>query len=105
MTDGCVTRGEHEEFVKRMEESNRRQDVRLAEIERSVSNLTQLTVSVERLAANMETMAKEQQKQGTRLEVLEGRDGEMWRMVVGYVITAILGIIVGVAVDMFVIVS
>ena len=38
---------------------------------------------------------KEQQKQGKRLEVLEGRDGEMWRKVVGYIITAVIGIVIG----------
>ena len=40
-------------------------------------------------------MLKEQKDQGKRLETLENRDGEMWRKVVGYVATAILGIIVG----------
>ena len=40
-------------------------------------------------------MLKEQVNQGKRLETLEGRDGEMWRKVVGYVATAIAGIVVG----------
>ncbi len=43
----------------------------------------------------MENMAKEQSRQGKRLEVLESRDGEMWRKVVGYAVTAILGIVIG----------
>lgn len=29
------------------------------------------------------------------MEVLESRDGEMWRKVVGYIITAVVGIIIG----------
>ena len=40
-------------------------------------------------------MADEQQRQGNRLETLEGRDGEMWRKVVGYVATAAIGILAG----------
>ena len=40
-------------------------------------------------------MVKEQEKQGRRLDELEGRDGEMWRKVVGYIITAAVGILVG----------
>ena len=40
-------------------------------------------------------MVKEQEKEGKRLEVLEGRDGEMWRKVVGYIITAVIGIVIG----------
>ena len=43
----------------------------------------------------MENMLKEQLKQGERLEVLEARDGEMWRKVVSYAITAIVGIVIG----------
>ena len=40
-------------------------------------------------------MLKEQESQGKRLEILEGRDGEQWRKVVGYAITAVLGIALG----------
>lgn len=43
----------------------------------------------------MESMVKEQEKQGKRLEVLESRDGEMWRKVVGYFVTAVIGIVLG----------
>ena len=43
----------------------------------------------------MENMLKEQVSQGKRLETLKSRDGEMWRKVVGYVITTIIGIVVG----------
>ena len=52
-------------------------------------------MSVEKLANNMEIMANEQAKQGERLEALEGRDGEMWRTVVKYVLTAALGLVIG----------
>ena len=30
-----------------------------------------------------------------KLEKLEGRDGELWRKVTGYVITAVIGIVLG----------
>ena len=52
-------------------------------------------MSVEKLAQSIEVMCKEQEQQGQRLQTLESRDGEMWRKVVGYVITAIIGIVVG----------
>lgn len=51
--------------------------------------------SVEKLAANMTSMVREQEKQGNRLEALEGRDGEMWRKAVGYVLSAIVGTVIG----------
>ena len=57
--------------------------------------MSALATSVEKLATNMEGMVKEQERQGKRLEALEGRDGEMWRKIVGYIITAVIGIILG----------
>ena len=54
-----------------------------------------MNTSIEKLALNMENMLKEQKNQGKRLEILESRDGEMWRKVVGYLVTAVLGIFVG----------
>lgn len=51
--------------------------------------------SFEKLAQSVESMVREQEAQGKRLVSLESRDGEMWRKVVGYVATAIIGIVVG----------
>lgn len=93
--DTPITRAEHEEFRRRMEEQNQRQDKRLSVIEEDLAKLTELTTTVHRLAASMEHMCKEQEKQGARLEKMEARDGEMWRKVVGYVITAVVGIVLG----------
>ena len=93
--DSGISREEHEEFRKRIDETNKRQDKRISELEDSVKEITALTSSIERLAVNMESMVKEQEKQGKRLEILESRDGEMWRKVVGYAVTAVLGILIG----------
>lgn len=93
--DSPISRAEHEEFVKRMEEEDRRQNRRIELLEESNKQLTILTSSVEKLAVNMENMLKVQNQQGQRLEELEGRDGEMWRKVTGYITTAIIGIIIG----------
>lgn len=93
--DTPITRAEHEEFRRRIEEENKRQDRRIELLEENVREMSSLTTSVEKLATSMESMVKEQEKQGKRLEVLEGRDGEMWRKVVGYVVTAVVGIILG----------
>ena len=93
--DTPITRAEHEEFRRRMEEENKRQDKRIELLENNVQRMGALTASVERLATNMESMVREQEKQGKRLEALEGRDGEMWRKVVGYLATAVISIVVG----------
>lgn len=90
-----VGREEHNEFAKRIEDEQHRQNRRIELLEEAVKQNTALTVSVEKLANNMKNMANEQIKQGERLEALEGRDGEMWRTVVKYVLTAALGLVIG----------
>ena len=56
---------------------------------------TSLTASVGELATSIESMVKEQEKQGRRLETLEDRDGAMWRKIVAYGATALVGIFIG----------
>ena len=99
--DTPITRAEHEEFRRRLEEENKRQDKRIELLEENVRELSQLTNSVGKLATSVESMVKEQEKQGKRLEILEGRDGEMWRKVVGYIVTAVAGIIIGFVFNQF----
>ena len=93
--DDAITRAEHEEFSRRLEEANKRQDKRIELLENNIRELNQLTTSVGKLATSVESMVKEQEKQGKRLETLEGRDGEMWRKVAGYIVTAVVGILIG----------
>lgn len=93
--DTPISRAEHEEFSRRLEEENRRQDKRIELLEENVRELSQLTNTVGKLATSLESMVKEQEKQGKRLETLEGRDGEMWRKVAGYIVTAVIGIVLG----------
>ena len=102
MAEEYVSRHEHEEFRrsmesenKRLEEENNRQNHRLDSLEKTIEQVAKINTSVEKLASNMQNMLNEQVSQGKRLETLESRDGEMWRKVVGYVATAIAGIIVG----------
>lgn len=90
-----IGREEHNEFAKRVEDEQRRQNRRLDLFEESVKQNAQLTLSVGKLANSMENMANEQKAQGDRLEALEGRDGESWRKVKDTIIAAILGIIIG----------
>lgn len=97
-----ITRAEHNEFAKRMEEEHSRQNKRIGDLEKAVEQNNQILISVERLAVSMENMQKEQQAQGKRLELqseeieeLKGRDGEMWRKAIGYVVTSIVSIFIG----------
>ena len=93
--DTPISRAEHEEFRRRLEAEDGRLNKRLSIVEEDLKNIKELTASVEKLAVNMENMMKIQEKQGKRLETLENRDGEMWRKVVGYVLTAVISVVVG----------
>lgn len=93
--DTTITRAEHEEFCRRLDEENKRQNRRIEIVEDTVRQIGTLTTSVEKLAVNMESMLKELEEQGARLKTLEGRDGDMWRKVLGYAVTAVIGIVVG----------
>lgn len=100
--DTPITRAEHEEFSRRMEAENRRltdedkrQNRRIDELEETVRQIGDLTASVKELAVSMKNMTKVQELQGNDIEELKNRDGEMWRKVTGYVITTVIGIVVG----------
>lgn len=93
--DTPITRAEHEEFKKRLEEENRRQDRRIELLENQTREISALATSVEKLALSIDRMTKEQEQHSKRLEVLEGRDGELWRAVVKYAVTAAAGILAG----------
>ena len=86
--DTMISRAEHEEFVRRMDAENERQNHRLNALEETVKQIHSLTVSVEKLALGVDRMTKEQAGQNERLKAIESRDGELWRKIVGYALTA-----------------
>lgn len=90
-----ITRAEHEEFCKRVEAEEHRQNKRLEILEEQTKQFTDLVLSVRELAQSVKQLAETQKVQGEKLDELENRDGEMWRRVSGYVITAIIGLVLG----------
>ena len=86
--ENCIARAEHEEFAKRIDAENARQNRRIEALEQSVDRFGRIASSVERLATNMEGMLKEQERQGERLDKLEGKPGDNWNIVVKGLLTA-----------------
>ena len=95
MDNEYITLEFHNEYAKRIKEEDERQNYRLKAIEKAVEENGKLALSVERLSISIQSMVEEQRKQGKRLETLESRDGESWRKAVGYLLTTIIGIVVG----------
>ena len=96
--DGAITRAEHEAFSdfmqaenKRIEEENNRQNKRLELLESNMQQIISLTATIERLNLSVNNILKEQSEISERLKKLENRDGDMWRTVIKYAITAIVG--------------
>ena len=87
--DEPISRGEHEEFAKRIDAQEKRQDKRLEMLENTVREIGALTLSVQRLAQSLESLVEQQERQGRRLQALEDRDGEKWRKLMGYIATAL----------------
>lgn len=90
--DIAVRLENHEQEIKSLKH-------RMDEQEDKDKTLTELTISVKTLATNMEYMAKEQQKQGERLERLEHEPADNYkhykRLVIGCVLTTIMGALLG----------
>lgn len=105
--DTPITRAEHEAFSdlmeaenRRLEEENNRQNKRLELLESNMQQiitqqLTTLTSTIERLNLSVNNILREQSEISGRLKKLESRDGEMWRTVIKYAVTAAIGIMVG----------
>lgn len=86
-----ITRGEYEEAIKRVEAEEKRQNKRLDNLEESIATLTELTISIEKIAVNIEQMQKELTKQGDRLEKIEAEPGENWKKVIWLIVAALVG--------------
>ena len=79
----------HEQEIKSLKH-------RMDEREEKDKTLSDLTTSVRTLAVNMEYMAKEQQKQGERLERLEHEPTDDYkRLIIGCIITTVIGTVLG----------
>lgn len=85
----------HGEFARRMKEENTRQNKRITVLEENMRQINALTVSIEKMAVNMENMLEEQKRQGERLEKLEAEPAEANKQIKMAIITAIVGLVVG----------
>ena len=76
--DNFITRPEHEEYCRRVDAEEKRQNRRLELLEDNVQKIAALTVSIEKMACSLEVMAKELGDQGSRLQALEEVPGKNW---------------------------
>lgn len=91
-----VTVEVHNEFTKRIDAENKRQNDRLKSLEENVREIQRLTISVEKMAVSMETMTQELKSQSTRLEAIEKEPASKWRNLMGIIGAAVIGAVLAI---------
>lgn len=81
----------HNEFVKRIDAEDSRQNKRIEIIEQKQAQISELVASVKVLAANVESIAKEINEQGLRLKEIEGIPKKRWETIIACIITGLVG--------------
>lgn len=74
--DPPITLAVHNEFARRIDEENTRQNRRISALEESLKEIHDLTVSMERMAVNMENMLMAIDRQGNLIEKQNNRIDE-----------------------------
>ena len=81
----------HKEFADRIDERDKTQNMRISALEEGLKEVNKITVSIERLTANIETMTDEIKKQGVRLDEIEKKPAKRWDVVITGALSAIVG--------------
>lgn len=84
-----VTRIEFEERGKRIDDENNRQNHRLDKLEKIADQLTDMAASIKAMVVTMQSMQKEQERQGQRLEKIEQEPADNWNKLI-YTLVAML---------------
>lgn len=89
-----ITRAEHEEFKKRIEDEEKRQNRRLDTMEGRVDKLIDMQVSMAQLQVGITNISEELKKLATEVEAIKREPADKWNkavwIVVSIVITAVV---------------
>ena len=91
MDDKYLKEDVHEEFAKRVDEHQARQDKRLDGLEERYRQIQDLNTSVQRIAISIEVMTKELAKQGERFEAIEKEPASNWKKFLWLLFSALMG--------------
>lgn len=75
----------------RVHDENTRQNKRIDKLEESVSEIHRISLSVEKLALNMQYMLEEIKTQGERLAKLESEPADKWNNATKTIIASLVG--------------
>ncbi len=89
-----VTLDLHNEYARRIEDENDRQNKRLSNLEDTVKQIQSLTISVNGMALSIERMVKQLERQGERLDAIEKEPADKWKKAVSLVVTMLITAVV-----------
>ena len=81
---------EFERIIIETEARSKSNSHRLEEIDEKMKSMQDLTLGVQKIAINTENIAKEQKRQGDRLDVLEAKPAKRYDTIVKVVLTALI---------------
>lgn len=84
-----VSQKEHQEFVRRIEDEESRQNHRLTQLEEITRQIYDLSASVRELTKTVGGLAGDIKSQGNRLEEMEKQPGKNWTALQSGIISAI----------------
>lgn len=90
-----ITREEHDEFKEGIHAEHARTNARLHEVEEVVKEIHTMSNTLIHLCEKMSSMNNSIDALNADVDTLKARDGEMWRKIITYVFTTVIGIVVG----------
>ena len=87
--DTPITRAEHEEFKKRLDDENKRLSRRIDDLKSTLDKYIDLAVSVNTLANRLKALTHEVGKQNDRIDELENEPAENWNAIIRSILTGI----------------
>ena len=89
MDENYISRFEFEERNKRIDDENSRQNHRLDKLERIADQLTDMAASIKAMVVTMQSMQKEQERQGERLADIEKKPADNWNHLVTTIVVTV----------------
>lgn len=89
MDNDFISRREHDEYVKRMEDEHKRINHRLTKCEQISEQMQTMNANISELATNMKHLLDEQLEQGKRLDKIEDEPKSNWNTIKKGVFNAI----------------
>lgn len=93
--DNYLTIPEFDRYCEGVEKETNRQNHRLSELEETVKQIQDLTVSVHEISVSIAAMTKELTKQGERLEKIEAKPAQSWDKLVWIIVSAVCSGVLG----------